>query len=332
VTRLANLDANKVPLDEYCQYSEPRGKCPFWEDCLSDKCVPEKNSVFAYLDGSRGLPSPSGLKVKPYELVNEGIVDALALERENLSEKQQIQYDVFKEGKIYIDINKLEKGFERLAYPLYYLDFETMNTPLPRYRGEKPYQQSVFQFSLHIETSKGKIENHVAYLAPNHADYRGKIAKLLADHIPDDGGSVIVYNQSFESGRLKELANLFPEYDTKLLNIQSRIFDLMYLTRGSTKFYKSIGLPESNAEGIVFYHEDLQRSFSIKKVLPVLVPSLTYSSLDEVHDGVEVQIAYMKLPTLKGEEYQNIYKNMLEYCKQDTLAMFKILNALQDLI
>lgn len=334
IFRLNNMQATPVPLGIHCQKDKGVRECPFINVCMNDKKVPAKNSLFAYRNSHRPFVENRGSKNKKeyhlYDLINEGIVHVLEIDRNWLSPIQKVQYDTFSTSIPFIDHKRIKACVDQLKYPLYHLDFESFASPLPRYVGEKPYQQSLFQFSLHIEHKNKKIDkdDNVYYLTEDHDDHREDLVKKMIEYIPMNQGTVIVYNKGFESGRIKELIELFPKYQNELKNIQNRIFDLQYLVKGNQDFYKKLGFSKDVYELPVYYHEDFQRSFSIKKVLPVLVPELDYNNLDEVRNGQEAQIAYFKMPDMNKDEREKTYRNMLEYCKQDTWAMVKILEAL----
>ena len=112
----------------------------------------------------------------------------------------------------YFDKNRIRKYIDNLKYPIYHLDFESFPSPLPRFKGEKPYDQSVFQFSIHIEKTPGNCDillDHRGYLATNHHDQREELVKELCNIIRKDQGSVMVYHKQFEEKRIKEFMNYF---------------------------------------------------------------------------------------------------------------------------
>jgi len=334
-SRLNMMQATPVHMGKHCQKDHATRECPFINICLSEKKVPQNNSLFAYRNYGKGFKEDSRDKETPphdvYDLVEEGITGILDIPREWLSKVQQIQYDVIKSGKPYIEKEMISEGIKTLKYPLYHLDFESFASPLPRYIGEKPYQQSLFQFSLHIEHESQVVEkdSNYFYIALDHEDHREALIKKMIEYIPINQGNVIVYNKGFESGRIKELIQLFPQYEKHLTSIRNRIFDLLYLVRGNKNLYEQLGFSKKQRETLVYYDENFQRSYSIKQVLPVFVPELNYKKLEEVQNGQQAQIAYYNMPHLDEKERKITYRNMLEYCKQDTWAMVAILDKLR---
>jgi len=125
---------------------------------------------------------------------------------------------------------------------------------------------------------------------------------------------------------------MFPKYREALMSIHDRVFDLMHFLKPNDKLRKQYSALKNDPGNIAFYSEDLQRSYSIKKVLPIFAPHLNYANLDEVHNGIEAQVAFMRLKNLSGDMFQKTYSNMIEYCKQDTWAMYEVLQGLRKLI
>lgn len=246
----------------------------------------------------------------------------------------QIQYDAVKNQELYLDKERIKAAIKNLKYPIYHLDFETFPCPLPRYKGEKPYSQSVFQFSLHVEHKPGvcnKDKDHFEFLAPDHTDYRSEISRLLTTLIKDDEGDVMAYNYGFEKGRMKELASFFPEYSNELLKIVDRTYDLIHIIRGNEKLFHMLGFGKESKFN--FYHPNMHGSYSIKKVLPVL-SDLTYKGMP-IGNGTQALVTYAKFPEMKKENhalFKKNYEDLLAYCKQDTWAMYVVLEALRKLV
>ena len=141
------------------------------------------------------------------------------------------------------------------------------------------------------------------------------LCKRLCEDIPMNS-CVLVYNKSFECARLKEMAELFPEFREHLLNICDNIIDLM--------------VPFYNRD---YYLKEMKGSYSIKYVLPALFPddpSLNYHNLDLIHNGSEAMNAFSSLGNYDKETKDNIRNNLLEYCKLDTYAMVKIWQKLNE--
>lgn len=338
--RIEVSNANRVPLSQdKCLIGKGYRECPFIRLCKKDYGVPEKNSIYVYLAGHNGFGPKDTKKEDKYtreELIEKGIVKALDIDFDWLSPTQKVQYKVIQNKHPFIEREFIASMLEDLRYPLFHLDFETMNYPLPRYAGEKPYQQSVFQYSLHIEKDAGLVDkenDNISYLAKGKSDERRELAKSLVENIPASrGGQVVVYNQSFEKGRLKELASIFPEYREGLMSIHDRVFDLKHFLTPNSEIRKSKAALKKDEGNVTFYDVGLQRSYSIKKVLPIFAPQLDYANLHEVHNGIEAQVAFLRLSILEGIDFQNTYQNMLEYCKQDTWAMVEILRGLRKMI
>ena len=324
---ISDLNASRVPLGKYCEYKKTV-KCKYCKVCYD--ILPEKHSILSYMNNNFGFKKNS-VKYDTYDLINEGKVSMLDIPDSMLNrEKNRIQKECVMSGKPYVNKKKIKDGIKQITYPLYHLDFETFPSPLPRYKGERPYSQSVFQFSLHIEKKPGvcdKQKDHYGYLAPDHKDHRLDLVKYMCKLIPEDK-MVLVYNDSFEKTRLKELAYIFPEYKDKLLKIRNNVFDLMNIVKTKSSLYESLGYSKEEAKMFNYYHPDMDGSFSIKKVLP-LFSNLTYKGM-EVANGVEAMVTYASFPKLLPLDYKHKYQKLVEYCMQDTYAMVEVLNGLKD--
>lgn len=193
------------------------------------------------------------------------------------------------------------------------MDFETFQSAVPLFDNLKPYQQIPFQFSVHYKNNQNSELIHKEFLAEATGDPREEfiIALLKAT---DQPGTILTYNQSFEISRLKELSTSFPKYCTEIKERISRIMDLM------VPFAKRW-----------YYSPAMNGSYSIKAVLPALVPELSYNDM-EIGDGGAASAAFLKLGNSKDFTQAGAVRNNLkEYCKLDTLAMVHILNKLERL-
>lgn len=322
-----DLNGSRVPLGEYCEYKKTV-KCKYCSLCFD--ILPEKHSILCYIDNHHGFKKGK-VKYNTFDLINNGKVSMLDISDDMLNrEKNKIQKYSVINNKPYINEQKIKDGIKQITYPLYHLDFETFPCPLPRYKGERPYTQSVFQFSLHIEREPGvcdKEKDHFGYLAPDHDDHRLDLIRYMCELIPDDK-MVLVYNDSFEKTRLKELAYIFPEYREKLLKIRDNVFDLMNVVKTKSSLYEELGYSKEEAKMFNYYHPDMDGSFSIKKVLP-LFSDLTYKGM-EVGNGVEAMVTYASFPKLLPLDYKHKYQKLVEYCQQDTYAMFAVLKGLRN--
>jgi hypothetical protein len=328
IQRLNTMNANPVDLGPHCQRKDTR-QCKFYPICY--KHIPEYNSIFTYMGGHNGFKDENDMRHERFDLINDGLVEAIDipftwLKREN----NIIQRRVMETNEPYYHIAKIRAGISILKYPIYHLDFETFPCPLPRFKGEKPYSQSLFQYSIHIEHKPGvcdKDNDNYSYIATKHIDLRKDLIEHMLEVIKHDGGSIMVYNQSFEQTRLKEMAELYPEYRERLLDMVDRLFDLMYLLKGNQKMFTPLGFDKEEAKAINYYHNKLNGSFSIKKVLPIF-SDLTYKGMG-ISNGTEALVAYARFPMMDQKTFELKYKELLEYCKQDTWAMVEILEGLR---
>ena len=293
--RVLEGDEPAEPVGIHCH--EPYG-CAFFPYCVGD--IPEHNVFDLYRMNFK----------RKCGLFNEGKVSFEDLRGERLTAIQQFQIETQLNNTQLVTPEEIRTFLSRLTYPLYFLDFETMQTPVPQYEGTKPYQQIPFQYSLHwIEKEGGELK-HTDYLGDSINDPRRALAEKLCRDIPM-GVCTTAYNKGFECGRLRELAKAYPDLSEHLLDIANRIVDLIEPFRK-----KMVYLPEMNG------------SFSIKYVLPALYPDdpeLDYSKLDgSVHNGGEAMAIYPQIAEMPPADADAARKSLLKYCKLDTLAMVKV--------
>lgn len=279
--------------------------CPLMDECW--KNVPE-GSVFEFY---------RMFKKKCFELHDGGVVCLNEVPEDiKLNDKQQIQRRLAFEGGKHIDKPAIKNFLGNLQYPIYYLDFETINPAIPKFDGMKPYQRIPFQFSLHIQKEEGGECEHISFLADGTSDPRPKFMRALRDNL-GDSGSILVYNQGFEKGVMNEGCNALPEfrewYDK---NIFHRIKDLWDVFKDFS------------------YYDPAQKgSTSIKYVLPVLT-DLKYGDLD-IGNGMLASLEYERVTygsDVSEEEGGRVREALERYCELDTLAEVEIVGGLREVV
>lgn len=327
---LLESDSTPCKVGVYCALNK-NTECKYKKICY--KNVPEKNASFNYKK-FRGF-THNNIKYNKYDLINEGYVKLDDIPYSWIKNKNHIiQRECYETGKTYINKEKIIAGLNSLEYPIYHLDFETFPCPIPRFKGEHPYYQSPFEFSLHIEKSPGecdKEKDNFVFLAKTNEDERLELVKELVSRIPiEKGGCMLAQNVSFEKGRLKELAKIFPEYSKELTNILESGRDLLEIIDNNKELYKSLGFKPNDYNTMNFYDSSQNGSFSIKKTLP-LFTNLSYKTL-EVQNGVEALVEYANYKNMTTEEKEQKQAALIEYCKQDTWAMVEVLNGLRKIV
>ena len=327
-----NANASVCPMGKHCERKQAK-ECPYLHTICGKK-IPEKNSSLNYINNGFGFKTLNGDRIKGLELINEGYINMLDVPEEWItSEKHKIQRDALRFNHTYLDKEKIEAGLKCLEYPIYHLDFETMPCPMPRFKGEKPYIQSPFEFSLHIESSPGvcdkEKDNYIFLAKTNDQDEREDLVKALVKYIDPSKGTLFAQNVGFEKGRIKELAEIFPEYRKPLLEMHKRGFDLMWLVNTKADLYEELGFDKERAKLPNYYNKALSGSYSIKKTLPVF-SDLSYKDLT-VKNGTEAIVAYANYNNMTKEEFELYYEALRIYCQQDTWAMVVILDALREI-
>lgn len=192
-----------------------------------------------------------------------------------------------------------------LSWPRYYLDFETVQFAVPPWPGTSPFQQLVFQWSLHREAEPGDV-HHDEFLDTSGGPPMRAAAEALLDACGEQG-PVFVYHD-FEKWRLVEMAHMFPDLASRVEALTGRLVDLLRLTRDH------------------YDHPALNGSYSLKTVLPTVAADLDHARLEEVQDGLSAQAAYHEAvePGTSAERRAELRKGLLEYCGLDTLALVRL--------
>ncbi len=274
--------------------------CEFFSHCNSE---PPKHHISF-------LPR---LSVEKYEaLIDLGVSLIKEIPEDfPLTEIQARVYTSVTTGKTWIS-DALQDELAQLKYPLFFMDFESVYPAIPRFSGMGPYAQIPFQWSVHRQITPDAQLEHFEFLADDQSDPRQNFIESLCK-VLGRRGHIVVYNASFESQRLRELADRLPEYNERIENIRGRLWDLLPFVRNHV------------------YHPDFRGSFSIKSVLPALVPDMTYEGMDVAHGG-EAGLSWEQMirEELDPVEQQRLKAALLAYCRQDTLAMVKILERLRE--
>lgn len=274
---------------DYCQGQEPQSKYPVQWLPNAHPRLKEKLADLKVID----------LRHVPDKLLNE---QQLRVKQHTLSDKT------------YFDKAGAADALATHKLPAYFLDFETIAFAVPQWKGKKPYEQVPFQFSVH-RLSRTLQLTHTGHLDLTGADPSASLAKALIAACGTTG-PVFVFNQGFESSRIKAMSTQYKRLAPALLALNSRLVDLLPIARAH------------------YYHPSQQGSWSIKALLPAMVPSLSYDQLGGVQDGGGAQAAYIEaaFPAMLRREATDaplrtkaqIEQQLRGYCRLDTFAMVKV--------
>lgn len=284
--------------------------------CFNPKGCPCPDICFPGLPEYSIFDIPRLSAKKKTELLDQDIIDIKDVPKNFvLNTKQRLIVDVAQSNQEIVNREAIQKEFQRFTFPLYFLDYETCLLAIPLFNGYKAQQQMVFQYSLHkMESINGAIL-HTEHLAITKEDPSKFLIKQLHEDI-GSVGTVFVWNKSFEMTRNKELAAIHPEYEDFLEELNERIYDL------------------GDIINLGFYlHPKFKGSWSLKNVLPVMVPELSYEEM-EICKGDQAMTAWWALinGTLSDEEADKTKTALLRYCELDTWAMVKMCEKLMELV
>ena len=287
---LGSLDEPAREIGAHCQSPLP---CPFFA-----YCSPEQ--------GEYPVLGLGGRKEPLYELMLAGVADIRDLREDQLQNAtQQRIWQQTKTGAAYV-ADELKTEITSLAYPRYYLDFETIAFAIPIWAGTRPYQALPFQWSCHIDAGDGQIA-HEEFLDLSGEPPMRQAAEALIDRLGADG-PIIVYS-AYEKRVLNELAARYPDLAPQLAALGERLVDLLPLAKQH------------------YYHPEMRGSWSIKAILPTIDAGIDYSSLVEVRDGEAAQSAFLEAirEDTSAERRDVLRDALLAYCRLDTEALVRLI-------
>ena len=301
---LSQTSEPDIPLSVGCRAPYP---CGFWNYCARNLPSPSVFDLYQMNFDEMLRYYDAKLTDFPSLLSSKKITDAKQL--------RQMEHAVHPQPD-YVDKKQIRAFLEELKYPLYFLDFETIQPAVPRYVGTSPYDQIPFQYSLHIAQAHGDLE-HREFLAEakKGQDPRRALAEQLCRDIPENACTV-AYNKAFECTMLEKMAAIFPDLAEHLRSIAKNMKDLLVPFRKGYYYSRAMG-----------------GSFSIKRVLPALFPndpSLNYENLRGVHNGAQAMSVFPKMEDMEADELAAAREDLLRYCELDTYAMVKIWEKLKD--
>ncbi len=294
--RLATMNRmllqTQPPAIEPDQHCHTPFDCPFWEHCTKDKPA----RWIHYLPGSKQVVD---------QLTQQGVttIDEIPLGTKLSPVQRRV-----KENVEWVSA-KLGPVLKAVQYPVHHLDFETVMLAVPRISETRPYQALPVQWSNHIEQATGELR-HEEFLHRDVSDPRKVLAESLLESLGEQG-SICVYSP-YERSILEQLAAAVPSLREALSRIVSRLWDLFPIIRDH------------------YYHPAFGGSYSIKSVLPAMVPSLAYDDL-AIKEGSHAASQYYRMVFVETDwvEQAKIQEALLAYCKRDTLAMVELRRALK---
>lgn len=268
-------------------------KCPYFRQFLWPD---EGHHVFE-------LPRLSPKRFRPLKQRGIERIEDVPPEIELTPQQERVRHCV-RTGEPYVGPG-LGEALDEIEWPAFYLDFETISTAVPIYPDSAPFDIVPFQYSIHVGSAPGRVDDHREFLADPGADPRRELAAALLRDL-ESTGSVLIYT-GYERSVVRTLAEQVPDLDTQLLALVDRMVDL----------HKVI------VDHVA--HPDFHGSTSIKKTLPVLAPEMSYEHLD-IGEGGDAMARYAELVwgDRDAEEAERILDNLRKYCKQDTLAMVRL--------
>lgn len=302
-----------VPMGKQC--NKPHG-CEYKSRCesLLPKSANAPYTIIPY----------QSKKLKEY-CEKENIIDLIKVpdelldaERKGYANKfQKIIKYAHKNNKAWVNPD-LKQNLE-FDWPVYFLDFETVQQNIPLIIGTKPFEALPFQWSLHKWESQEKsilsIEGD-SFLDFSSQDIERKLIESLLK-VVGTKGNIFAHNMIYEKKILEHLMNKECHKDLKneIANIIERLEDTLKLTREN------------------FYDPRMNGSWSLKDIVNAVPDSIGYNELGAINDGNEAQLAWF-VCTEKDTSKEEIERQsalLKEYCSKDTLNLYYLLKHLINL-
>ena len=272
--------------------------CAWWHHCTAAKPA---DWIFT-------LPR---LRAARFEALRSAGIETIAEIPDDvaLTELQRRVRDVVRSGEAWVSPD-LGSALASVRPPLWFVDFETVNSTIPLYPGTRPFEIVPFQWSLHHLGEDGTL-THRAFLADNTGDPRRLFVESLLDVVRADAAPICVWS-GYEGRVLRVAAAALPDLQPVLARLGARLVDLLALTREHV------------------YHPAFGGSFSLKDVAPALVPGFGWDDLGDVADGAVASAAFARLACgeIPPEDAPALRRALLAYCERDTLALVEVYRAL----
>lgn len=292
-TMLGNPEPPAVEPSRHCHNPYT---CEFWEHCTQDTPKHWIMEMFRLNQGK--LNELAAIHVKDIRDIPESFP---------MTEIQERIRRCAINNTVHIS-PELELELADVEYPVHFLDFETIAPTIPRYPGTHPFQTIPFQWSDHILHEDGTLD-HLEYLCMEDKDPREAFARTLLKALGNKG-SIFIYTP-YEKRIINDLADYLPLFRHEVPEIMDRFKDLHAIIQKH------------------FYHPEFHGSFSLKYVLPALIPEMDYANLS-IQDGTQATMEYLNMidPLTPPQEKDRIRQGLLTYCGQDTLAMVRLRESL----
>ncbi|MBX7062700.1 MAG: DUF2779 domain-containing protein [Pyrinomonadaceae bacterium] len=289
--------AQDEPIVELLDYCGEKLDCKAIRKAFAD--IPEFNVSHIFNAHSKKLDG----------LLSQGIIRITDIPADfAMTDRESAKVNVERTGNVYLERDSIKEVIQGLNYPLHFLDYESFNPAVPKFVNTRPYQQMVFQYSLHTIEKEGSELKHSFHLSRNDGRHPSEeIVERLYEDLNGRFGTVIIWSEGFEKTRNKELGEMFPDYAAFLEEVNAAVYDIRKI------FSKQL-----------YMHPRFRGRDSIKVVLPVL-SDLTYEGM-AIADGLTASIKWYHAATGRGtpEEREKTFQDLEAYCHLDTLAMVRI--------
>jgi CRISPR/Cas system-associated exonuclease Cas4 (RecB family) len=248
---------------------------------------------------------------KRHDLISKRVFDLNDVPHDySLSDNQQVVLQAAKSGEPQINLAEIRNFFSRMKFPLFFLDYETFASAVPFFDETSPHKHIPIQYSLHVLEEDGNL-SHKEFLQREPSLPRNLVEQLEIDIGPE--GNIVSWHAPFEKTQNREMAIMFTDKTNFLNDINNRMVDLEDIFKND------------------YVDARFDGSTSIKKVLPVICPELSYKNL-KIQSGTSAMESWQRMLKKDKEQADIIAGDMLNYCERDTLAMVEIYRFIKDIL
>lgn len=312
---VSSLDDLQKDLEKFLEYSNYTNsqiqnlpKCKSIKDC--------RNISFCY-----NINSPQILELRESGQLLSEFLDKQIFSFEQIPDTvelnriQKIQVEATLNNREYINFQEIHFFLKKLKYPVYFLDFETINPVKPLYKYSRPFEHIPFLLYMFILDSPSSELKEQYFVEDFQSDPRRGILEILSKTITKEG-TILCFNDLIEKGCLRAASQVYPEYIEWFESIQNNFLDISILFKN-----------------LHYYHPKQKGKASLKAVLEPMT-GLNYEDL-EIQDGGIANFEFLKLKISKRvmpDEKEQVVQKILNYCRRDAFALFKILEKLYNVV
>ncbi|QWC00638.1 DUF2779 domain-containing protein [Mycoplasmatota bacterium] len=311
-------------------------QCKFVDFCYGH--LPKANSILDYFDSHLGFKEPlknTTLHHDTYELLNEGYIKMQDIPLDWITHKNRLMQRYCLDNDVqYVNKEKVSLMFDRLKYPLTYLDLSLMPTIIPKFKGERPFENLGFQYSIYYQNKDCTLtindKNFINSFKETRTDTRTAFADRFAEHLLEYEGSIIVYNKPKLLSVIESIKIVFPTLSTKFDMISKRLIDILDILQIDAKYLRSLKKSDLDLSTYNFYDNRLSGSYLRKNLAGIF--DLAEMNQLPIHDDKNEYKTFRLYNDFVGESRRKAKNHMIDYSQHKAYLLYKIIHKLDQMI